>query len=228
MRSQRWRGTPLLAALAGVLVTLALTGAGLGQRADGTDSERCARFHFQSAARERVITGRGTPVAVLGDSYAVGLGLADPSSSWPARLDGRTTVLGFSGSGFAADSSPCRGAAYVDRVRRAAGTARTVVVEGGLNDVDQSDAAIRSGVRTVLAALRDRQVLVVGPTRAPARAGQVARVDRLLASECARAGVAYLSVRSLELPYLADRLHLTRAGHRLFGETVAARLAELS
>lgn len=221
----------LLAALAVVLVVMLVpilgAAVGLGERATGADAERCSRFAFESAARERIVTGHGHRVAVLGDSYTAGLGLADPRRSWPSRLPGRVVALGFSGSGFAAGASPCTGAAFADRARDAARTAHTVVVEGGLNDYDQPDAAIRSGVRSVLRELRGHRVLVVGPVPAPARLSRVARVDHLLAAECARAGVPYLSMLDARLPYLADRLHLTATGHREFGAAVAARLTEL-
>ena len=38
----------------------------------------------------------------------------------------------------------------------------------------------------------------------------------------------YVSTVDLELAYLDDRLHLTPAGHRTFGDAVAARIALLS
>ena len=57
------------------------------------------------------------------------------------------------------------------------------------------------------------RTVVVGPATAPARAGKVPRVDRLLAHLSHRYGVAYISMADLELPYLDDRLHLTPAGH---------------
>jgi len=174
------------------------------------------------------VTGSGHRVAVLGDSYSVGLGLRDPRGSWPTRLAGRVEVFGFSGSGFAAGSSPCPSSSYGVRARGAAEAAEVVVVEGGLNDVDQSGTAIRAGVRRVLAELRGHRVLLVGPVAAPSRAGRVSRVDQVLAAEGARAGVPYLSMLTLRLPYLADGLHLTAAGHRRFGDAVARRLVELS
>ena len=69
--------------------------------------------------------------------------------------------------------------------------------------------------------------MVVGPPSAPARAWGVPRVDALLAGLAERHGAAYVSMRDLDLPYLPDRLHLTAAGHRAFGDAVAAALADL-
>lgn len=190
-------------------------------RAHGTDSDRCARFAAASSARARIITGSGPRTVVLGDSYSVGLGLPDARLSWPTRLPGRVQVFGFSGSGFGTASSPCPDASYADRVGRAARGTGLVVVEGGLNDFDQPPAAVRAGLHEVLTALQGHRIVVVGPVRAPARARAVPRVDRLLATECARAGVPYVSMTGLRLPYLADGLHLTAAGHRTFGNAVA-------
>jgi acyl-CoA thioesterase-1 len=216
---------PLLATLLAGVCALFLVMLNTAQGAQGADGERCANFAFQAAARERLVTGTGHPVAVLGDSYSVGLGLRDPERSWPAQIPGRVHVFGFSGSGFSAHASGCRRVSYADRVRRAARNADLVVVEGGLNDVDRPDAEIRAGVREVLRVLRHNTVVVVGPVRAPSRAAGVQRVDALLADECSRAGVRYVSMVDLSLPYLADGLHLTLAGHRTFGEAVARALS---
>ena len=51
------------------------------------------------------------------------------------------------------------------------------------------------------------------------------RVDRLLRHLSDRYGVPYVSTVDLDLPYLDDRLHLTPAGHRAFGDAVADRIA---
>lgn len=124
----------LLAALAVVLVVLVVLAP---ERATGSYAERCERFAADAEARAAVVTGSGTPVLVVGDSWSAGLGLADPSASWPARLDGRVHVAGFSGSGFSARASGCGDVSFAARAPQAlaglpAGT--LVVVEGGLND----------------------------------------------------------------------------------------------
>ena len=72
--------------------------------------------------------------------------------------------------------------------------------------------------------LDGRQVVVVGPVLAPSRAGEVPRVDRLLAGLARTAGATYIRTSGLELDYLDDRLHLTEAGHRVLGAYVAAAL----
>jgi acyl-CoA thioesterase-1 len=55
----------------------------------------------------------------------------------------------------------------------------------------------------------------------------VPRVDRLLAGLARTAGAAYVRTSGLDLDYLADRLHLTEAGHRELGEYLARRIARL-
>jgi acyl-CoA thioesterase-1 len=197
-------------------ISLQLTG-----RAIGDDADRCARFAGSSADRASLDAGSGPLVAVIGDSYSVGLGLDRPARSWPSRLPGRVHVDGFSGSGFSARASGCGRVSFADRAATAARGADLVVVEGGLNDTDRSDAEIRAGFERLMASLAGRDVLVVGPVAAPARAAAVGRVNALLAWLAADAGAAYLPMTDLALPYLDDRLHLTEAGHDTFGERVA-------
>lgn len=207
--------TGAVVVLAGVL-TLLLPGG-----ATGADAEHCARLATQSQVRERMVTGHGNRVVVIGDSYSVGLGLRDPSTSWPSRLPGQVHVFGFSGSGFSAHSSPCPHVAYADRAAQAMGAgAGLVVVEGGLNDYDQPTDDIRAGFRTLMGDLRGHPVVVVGPPPAPARAAGAERVDQVLRAESARAGVRYVSMIDGSFSYLDDDLHLTPAGHRDFGDLV--------
>lgn len=197
-------------------------------RARGESADRCARFSAASVARAAEVTGSGARVVVIGDSYSAGLGLAEPVRSWPARLPGRVHVAGFSGSGFSRDASPCGPVSFADRAPAALRSgAELVVVEGGLNDVDQSSAAITTGLRRVLRAARGHRVVLVGPPTAPARSRGVPRVDAILARLAAAYGVDYVRTSDLALAYLADRLHLTPAGHRAFGDAVAQRIAAL-
>jgi acyl-CoA thioesterase-1 len=197
-------------------------------RAGGAQGGACARFAADSATRAAQVTGSGQRVVVIGDSWSVGLGLDGRASSWAARLPGRVRVAGFSGSGFSADASPCAEVSFAQRAAAAvAGGADLVVVEGGLNDVDQPSAAIRLGFARLMSALAGQRVVVVGPASAPSRARAVPRVDALLASLARESGVPYVRTADLELDYLPDGLHPTPAGHRAFGEAVAARIAHL-
>lgn len=206
----------------------------LAERARGTGGTRCERFAAASTERAGMVAGRGRDVVVIGDSWSAGLGLDEIGGSWPSRLDGRVRVAGFSGSGFSAGASGC--GPQVSFAARAAGALRggadLVVVEGGLNDVDQSDAAIRVGFRRLMDRLADSgagpgaaPVVVIGPAGAPARAGGVTRVDALLGRLAERYAATYIPTSGLDLPYLDDRLHLTPVGHRIFGDAVAAAIA---
>ncbi len=209
----------LLVALAVVVVVLA------PERATGSYAERCERFAADAEARAAVVTGGGAPVLVVGDSWSAGLGLGDPTASWPARLDGRVHVAGFSGSGFSARASGCGDVSFAARAPQSlAGLPgeTVVVVEGGLNDWDRTDAEITAGFEGLMGGLEGHRVVVVGPASAPSRAAYVERVDALLAELAARHDVAYLSTLDVDLAYLDDRLHLTPAGHAVFGDWVAA------
>jgi acyl-CoA thioesterase-1 len=216
--------------LVALLCAVALVGSLLvfHMSAVAEDARRCARFAKASAARAAEDTGAGAPVVVIGDSYSVGHGLDRPRHSWPAQLEGRVHVAGFSGSGFSAGASGCSAVAYADRAAEViAGAPELVVVQGGLNDFDQADPEIIAGFARLMRVLEGRRVVVVGPVLAPSRAVAVPRVDRLLERLAAEHGASYVRTTALTLDYLDDRLHLTEAGHRVLGEYVADRVAAL-
>ncbi len=220
----RWRAFVVALVVTGLLVGFRVS---VASGASAESRDRCTRFAAASNAREAGVAGGSGPrVLVIGDSWSVGLGLADPSRSWPAQLSGdRVRVDGFSGSGYAATASPCAGASFAQRAREAARRPYDlVIVEGGLNDFDRPVAEIRSGVRHVLAAFEGTPVVMVGPASAPSRRRGVQRVDGVLAAEAERAGARYVSTKDLALTYLPDRLHLTAEGHREFGEFVASAI----
>lgn len=213
----------------GALLLVVLAGL-LAVRADraGAGDDRCRTFAAASRTRAAEVTGTGRPVVVIGDSWSAGLGLDDAVDSWPSRLEGRVRVAGFSGSGFSEGASLCRDVSFADRAAAAVRDgADLVVVEGGLNDYDQPDADVRAGFRRLLQAVGDRQVLVVGPARAPLREDAVPHVDALLARLCERHDVPYIRTSTLELSYLGDGLHLTPEAHRAFGDFVAEQIALL-
>lgn len=208
----------VLVACAGVWFTVA--------RAGSDEPSHCVRNTAEARTRGGIVTGTGPRVVVIGDSYSAGWGLPQPSASWPGQLAGEVHVDAFSGSGFSAGASACSGVAYADRAARAVrGGADLVVVQGGLNDADQSTAAIRRGVRLLLDRLPGLPVVLVGPPAAPWAGAHAQRVDAILAEEAARGGVRHVSMLALDLDYLDDDLHLTPAGHAAFGRAVAAALA---
>ncbi|WP_028643179.1 SGNH/GDSL hydrolase family protein [Nocardioides sp. URHA0020] len=211
-----------------VVVMVAALSVTLGVRAQSADASRCQRFAADSLARAASPSGPGRRVVVIGDSWSAGLGLTRPARSWPSQLPGSVHVAGFSGSGFSVHASHCD---RVDFARRAPdavrGGADLVVVEGGLNDYDQPDSSIRAGFARLMQQLQGYRVVVVGPATAPARARAVPHVDAILSSLSRQYDVPYVDTSGLDLTYLADDLHLTRAGHVEFGRYVADRLAAL-
>jgi acyl-CoA thioesterase I len=208
-----------------VLLLAALMAFWVADRADA-DLTRCQQHRLDARERAAIVTGDGPPVLVIGDSWSVGLGQRDLSSSWAARLPGEVHVAGFSGSGFSAGASACGRVSFHDRAPTALGVRPgLVVVEGGLNDHDQPAVAIDRGFRDLMGALAGHPVVVVGPADAPARSAGVPRVDALLADLSEQYGVPYVRTSDLELTYLGDRLHLTADGHRTFGDAVADRIA---
>lgn len=193
--------------------------------ARGSELARCQQFRTDSVTRTSLVSGSGVRVVVIGDSWSAGLGQRDPRRSWPSRLPGRVEVFGFSGSGYSAGASHCGRVSFADRAAYAVrGGADLVVVQGGLNDVDQPTAAVRAGFEQLLRRLEGLDVVVVGPAAAPARARGVPRIDDLLARLAAEHDVAYVATSDLRADYLPDRLHLSAAGHAAYGDAVAARL----
>lgn len=187
---------------------------------------RCDRFTTLQEARAAAVSGHGERVVVIGDSWSAGYGLPDPSSSWSTRIPGRVYVDGFPGSGFSEQASGCHLVSYADRapadLRRGASL---VVVEGGLNDFDQSDADITAGFDRLMKELHGHPVVIVGPAMAPSRAAFVPRVDRLLAALAKKADVPYFSTVDLKLEYQPDELHPDQAGTQTFGDAVARFVA---
>jgi acyl-CoA thioesterase-1 len=197
--------------------------------AEASQAERCRDIRAASEERRAAVkAAHGPRVAVIGDSWSQGSGLADPEKSWPSRLEGTVVVDGFGGSGFSVGASPCRDVAFALRVDRALDTdTDLVVVQGGLNDFDVAPAAVREGAERTLRLLEGHDVVVVGPASAPRRAAGAARVDALLAEVAADAGVPYVRTAEWPLDYLPDELHLTAEGHAAFGDAVREALDEL-
>lgn len=216
----------LLLTVLTVLLVAAVSTTILGRA--GARTDRCGEIGERADERAAVVTGTGADVLVIGDSYSVGAGVR-ARDSWPVRLPGRVRVDGFSGSGFTVGASACGDVSFATRaalsLRR---STDLVVVEGGLNDYDQSLADLEAGFARLMRVLDGRQVLVVGPPPAPERPrADVEAVDVALARLAAAHQVAYLSMIDLDLTYLDDDLHPDPAGHRVFGDRVAERVRDL-
>lgn len=216
-------GTAVVVSLLAVLMAFYVA-------ADTADAgpTRCQQHRLDARERSAAVSGTGARTLVIGDSWSVGLGQDDLSRSWASRLPGEVHVRGFSGSGFSERASWCGRVSFHDRAPTALGLRpQLVVVQGGLNDYDQPGAAIDRGFRALMADLAGQRVVVVGPADAPSRSGAVPRVDAQLEVLSALYGVPYVATSDLALDYLDDRLHLTGDGHQVFGDAVAARIADV-
>lgn len=216
----------LLLTVLTVLLVAAVSTTILGRA--GARTDRCGAIGERADERAAVVTGTGADVLVIGDSYSVGAGVR-ARDSWPVRLPGRVRVDGFSGSGFTVGASACGDVSFATRaaisLRR---STELVVVEGGLNDYDQSLADLEAGFAHLMRVLDGRQVLVVGPPPAPERPrADVEAVDASLARLSSAHGTAYLSMIDVDFTYLEDDLHPDPAGHRVFGDRVAERVQDL-
>lgn len=190
---------------------------------------KCDRFDRERAYLQASDRGEGPRVVVIGDSFSAGTGLVDRLAAWPSRLPGRVHVDGHAGSGFSDRSSPC-GRKYAYQWRTAAATAggaNLVVVQGGINEWDRTNAEISDGFARIAARLAGRRMIVVGPVMAARFSAQVLRVDRVLRAQSRNYGVRYLSMIGMELPFLADGVHLAPEGHVLFGDRVSAAVSSM-
>lgn len=179
---------------------------------------------------------------VLGDSWAAGLH-ADPARALgqvaAARLHWAVTVDAVSGTGYVTDAGG--GAAYADRVARVEPSVRAdlVVVQGGSNDRDASQAELAAGARRTLRALGSRfpaaprVMLGPGPDPEPVTAEQRA-VDDVLADVAEAEGVPYISMlRAAWIPSAPTRVldprnhHPTIDGQAYLGLRLEQRLRGL-
>lgn len=214
--------TRVLRVAVAALVVLAgvLTGARFLLPSSSASGIDCGKIAAESAARNHVVTHNGNrSVVVLGDSYAQGYGLSDQRSSWPSYLPATVAVRSLGGTGFAA--SPCGPHdAYQYRAANLP-AADLVVVEGGLNDVTATDAAIVSGVRATVARTGVTRTVIVGPANAPAWSARAAHVDQVLEQVSHELGIRYVSTYDWPLKFGPDRIHLAPSSHQVFGERVA-------
>ena len=228
----------VVSALAGAVLAAVLAGCSSGEveslpgQAPSKDGaltqDMCSRFAAESVSRAAVVTGAGQQVVVIGDSWAAGYGLDDPSKSWPAYLDGEVRVSGFAGTGYARSSMErCGPISFGERAADAIRPgADLVVLEGGINDAHRELSEAEEGFRQTLDALKGHDVVVLSAPRVSTRAAAIKGVNKMLKRVSKEYGVTYINVFDLDLPYQADHTHLTPEGHVEFGKIVARRIAE--
>ena len=170
---------------------------------------------------------------MIGDSWSVGLGLARARSArGPRGCPGACTSRASPGPASAPRPRRAAAVSFADRAPAAVRTAPTWSWSRAASTTGTARGAeVRTGFKRLIRALRAddvTRIVVVGPAAAPSRAAAVPRLDRLLCRVVGPARRQRTSRRAdLDLPYLADQLHLTLAGHVAFGDAVAGRIAAL-
>lgn len=219
---------PLVAAIA--LAVLA-AGIGLAVWLGREDPADCAST-LETRDRQMSEPIDGGTVAVLGDSYTQGTGLAGPDMAWPAALEQRTGVqvvvdgvgsTGFTTRGF------CTGAevTYGERLDDDWTQAEVVVVQGGVNDaLSGRPGEVAASAGDLLAELEDvPTVVVVGPPAVPAaEPADVRAVDAALRQAADDAGRVYVPLVDEAVALLPDQIHPTEVGHQRIAELVATAI----
>lgn len=246
MKAYRWRGRSrrLPSARGTLLVTLVLVLAG-GAVTVGTAVARpssavvVADRSVQSAvgAAQADSAGSEPVLAVLGASFAAGVGAAGPHGGWPyllGRAEGwRVVVSADPGAGFVNPGAHHLGpfSHLLGRLDLARLNPSMVIVQGGYNDVGRSPVAVTAQVASLFGSLRReaphaRLGLVsdfsvgAGPTPA------AIAMDRTIVAAARAADRGILVFDPLAehwvFPRIRDGLHPSPAGHAW----IAARIAQ--
>lgn len=163
-----------------------------------------------------------TVAAVIGDSWASGQGLDEPTQSFAYRLAEErgwdVTVSAVAATGWTPGGACADGRSYLLRVPMIPPDAGMVLLEGGLNDDRSTD--VRRHAAATLAAVRERapaaEIVVVGPPYVSERRdADIDRVNRELRAAAADAEVRFVSTLGWQIETF-DGLHPTAAGHADF------------
>ena len=208
-----------------------LSGAGsvaYGVKNQMDDAKYCAAVTEGIAERGEVVhVSDGAPrVVVLGDSYSASDWLPNRADGWTYRLGAAAgwsvDVAAVGGTGYV-NEGYCGDQAFSERLDKVlALSPETLIIQGGLNDSEESPEDIREAAADLLARVGSvPRVILVGPTDAPSL-DNLPAVDRALSEAAKGAGREYVSALDWDLEFLPDRLHLTPAGHSLFADNVLA------
>ncbi len=178
------------------------------------------------------VTSGSPTIAVLGDSFSLGIGVGGPAAAWPAALGGRlgaeVVVNGVGGTGLTTRGfCPDDPVTYGERVEAQPPDAPVVVVQGSVNDaLDGRPDDVGEAAGELLGDLEDvPTVVVVGPPVIPAAETTDLRViDAGLREAAEDAGRAYVPLLDAGIPILPDRVHPTPEGQQRIGELVAAAI----
>ena len=212
-----------LAAVAGI----ALVGGGVFAANEIKDniaqSQRCESV--KAFVPVKKISDAEPQVAILGDSYTAGDGLADRTKGWAYQVG--TDLAGVGGTGFV-NGGYCGDHTYLERWDTVLATSPgTLIIQGGLNDWGSAEKVADAALAVI-----DRaddtvpRVVIVGPPDVPGRDGED-KVDTALHAAAATMNAEYVSALGWDdLEYLPDETHLTEAGHAAFAARVASAVKD--
>lgn len=209
--------------IVGAVVGLALVGGGVfaaGEvKANIETSQRCEAV--KPFVPVKHISDRTPSVAILGDSYTAGDGLADRTKGW-AYLVG-TDLAGVGRTGFV-NGGYCGNHTYAERIDALLATKPdTLIIQGGLNDWGSPEKVADAALTVLERTKAVPHVIVVGPPNVPGRDGED-KVDTALRAAADVMSTKYVSALDWNLEYLPDATHLTEAGHATFAANVASAI----
>ena len=185
---------------------------------------------------------------LVGDSQSAGAARVPGNRTWTQtalRAAGYDVhFVGAGGTGYVASNSSGAlnypAALKQHRWILPRGAPALIVLEGGGNDarIGASDAQILQGARETVSALKARYpssyLLMVGPLSGSATPGSARRVavDTLLGTDAREQGISFASAGQWLTTYhlsglMADRVHLTQAGHDVLALAFADQLRAL-
>lgn len=219
------------------LVVLALTSCASFTATAGAHRAASPIIVYPARADPGRVTGR--PIAVIGASFAAGVGARGRQYAWPARLGRilhrRVVVVADPGAGYLATGEGHRGP--FRRLARHAGLVRLdpglVIIQGGHDDIGHSPVAEGRAVSELIGSLhrqlpRTRIGVITVFTRGNRPSPAARRINRaiVIAARKADDRVTVMSpiAEHWAFPRISDRLHPTRAGHAWIARRVAADL----
>lgn len=188
----------------------------------------------------------GSPVLIIGDSYALGTGATTRETGrYAARVAAAfgwaATIDGIGGTGFTWGGTGGDGNKYGARVAAHAANPdmkpQLVILQGGQNDhrakPDELKTAVANTIAAVKAAWPDASILVVGPTAPQPLAGMLGRIATPINAAAMEAGV--FSINPIRENWFTkenspgfdfDKSHVNDAGHQYMAERIVADIKD--
>lgn len=210
-------------------VILAIGGGAAGYRAYNTQAataKSCAAVNKQILDRGEAVTIPGTEPAtyILGDSYTAGDGLEEYRDGWAyqyAQLTGTfTSVAGVGQTGYV-NGGYCGGQTFAERLPKATST---LIIQGGLNDSENTADEIRNAATALLASVTTTEtVILVGPLDVNGYDNE-ATVDKILKAAATDADRVYVSALNWDVELQEDGVHPNEKGAHEYATLLAQAL----